>query len=154
MEAVTVYTHTVRLQVGDQFIATSITVLEQKTGPQFIFGLENMRRHQCIIDLPANMLRIGSCNVTLPFLPEHEVPKDFNIERQTTDVRHPAAGLSALWLPALQCGMPWQCFEAGLPCAPSNTVPLRCCMHTRAAHRAHELALPVVTGRACWLQHA
>ena len=77
------------MQVQDQFITTSITVLEQKSGPQFIFGLENMRRHQCIIDLPANLLRIGSCKVNLTFLPQHEVPADFNTERQTAEVRGP-----------------------------------------------------------------
>ena len=70
------------VQVGDQFITTSITVLEQKNGPQCIFGLDNMRRHQCCIDLPANALRIGTCSVSLPFLPEHGVPKDFNTSRQ------------------------------------------------------------------------
>ncbi len=32
-------------------MTTSITVLEQKSGPQFIFGLDMLRRHQCSIDL-------------------------------------------------------------------------------------------------------
>lgn len=39
------------MKVGDQVVTTSITVLEQKTGPQFIFGLDMLRRHQCCIDL-------------------------------------------------------------------------------------------------------
>ena len=34
------------LKVAGNFISTSITVLEQKAGPQFIFGLDNMRQHQ------------------------------------------------------------------------------------------------------------
>ena len=38
-------------KVGTQVITTAITVLEQKSGPQFIFGLDNLRRHLCCIDL-------------------------------------------------------------------------------------------------------
>ena len=70
------------MQVGDQYISTSVTVLEQKDGPQCIFGLDNMRRHQCCIDLQKNKLIVGSCGVELEFLPEHQVPKTFNVERQ------------------------------------------------------------------------
>ena len=33
------------MTVGGQFISTSITVLQQKSGPQFIFGLDNLKRH-------------------------------------------------------------------------------------------------------------
>lgn len=39
------------LKVGGHFLTSPISVLEQKSGPQFIFGLDNMRRHACIIDL-------------------------------------------------------------------------------------------------------
>jgi DNA damage-inducible protein 1 len=70
------------VQVGSQYIPTSITVLEQKTGPQFIFGLDNLKRHHCCIDLRQNKLIIGTCDVRLPFLPAQEVPADFNIQRQ------------------------------------------------------------------------
>jgi DNA damage-inducible protein 1 len=52
-------------------------VLEQKDGPQFIFGLDMLRRHQCCLDLAAGELRFGSCRAALRFLPEHEIPKDF-----------------------------------------------------------------------------
>jgi DNA damage-inducible protein 1 len=70
------------MQVGDQYISTSVTVLEQKSGPQCIFGLDNLKRHLCSIDLQKNKLVIGSCDVELPFLPAQEVPADFNIHRQ------------------------------------------------------------------------
>jgi DNA damage-inducible protein 1 len=73
--------HTCALRVGAQFISTSVTVLEQKSGPQFIFGLDNLKRHQCCINLKAGELQIGSCDVALPFLPSHEVPEDFNERR-------------------------------------------------------------------------
>jgi DNA damage-inducible protein 1 len=66
-------------------VSCSITVLEQREGPQFIFGLDMLRRHQCNIDLAKNELRFGSCNTSLPFLPEHEIPRDFkqHIERMS-----------------------------------------------------------------------
>lgn len=69
--------HAAPLKVAGNFITSSITVLEQKDGPQFIFGLDMLRRHQCCIDLAGNVLRIGSADAILPFLPEHEIPKDF-----------------------------------------------------------------------------
>ncbi len=50
-------------------MVSSIYVVEQKHGPQFIFGLDNLKRHQCSIDLKSNTLRFGSCNVELPFVP-------------------------------------------------------------------------------------
>lgn len=80
--------HTCSLKVGGEFITTSVTVLDQRDGPQFIFGLDNLKRHQCCIDLAASHLKIGTCNVNLPFLPSHEVPKDFNSRRvNDSDVR-------------------------------------------------------------------
>jgi hypothetical protein len=39
------------MQVAGHFITCSISVLEQKSGPQFIFGLDMLRRHACCIDL-------------------------------------------------------------------------------------------------------
>ena len=48
------------IRVGGHFISTSITVLEQKSGPPFIFGLDNLKRHQvCHLGLvPA----VDKCN--------------------------------------------------------------------------------------------
>jgi DNA damage-inducible protein 1 len=77
--------HTCSLKVADQFITTSVTVLDQKDGPQFIFGLDNLKRHQCCIDLASGQLKVGSCNVDLPFLPSHQVPQDFNMRRVNSD---------------------------------------------------------------------
>ena len=70
------------VQVADQYIMTSITVLEQKGGPQCIFGLDNLKRHHCCIDLRRGRLVVGSCDVELPFLQAQEVPNDFNVKRQ------------------------------------------------------------------------
>ena len=73
--------HSCALQVGASFITTSISVLDKRSGPQFIFGLDNLKRHQCALDLVAGELRIGSCSAALPFLGAHAVPQDFNVKR-------------------------------------------------------------------------
>lgn len=83
--------HSCALRVGASFISTSVTVLDQKDGPQFLFGLDNLKRHQCAIDLAAGELRIGSCSVALPFLGAHAVPQDFNTKRmQPEDAVRPS----------------------------------------------------------------
>jgi len=78
-------------QVGGHYATSSITVLEQKDGPGFIFGLDMLKRHQCCIDLASGSLRFGSCDAVLPFLPSHMIPKDFN--RHVTEVRTPTQGV-------------------------------------------------------------
>ncbi|KAF8060291.1 PHB6 [Scenedesmus sp. PABB004] len=69
--------HQAPLKVAGHFTTASITVLEQREGPQFIFGLDMLKRHICTLDLGAGALRFGSCDATLPFLPEHLIPSDF-----------------------------------------------------------------------------
>ncbi len=61
------------MKVGSQFLPMSITVMEQ--GPDFLFGLDMLRRYQCAIDLKADRLRFNTePEVALPFLAEHEIP--------------------------------------------------------------------------------
>eukprot|EP00775_Hariotina_reticulata_P003751 gene3751-4009_t len=69
--------HQAPLNVAGHFTTCSITVLEQRDGPQFIFGLDMLKRHLCVLDMAAGELRFGSCDATLKFLPEHLIPKDF-----------------------------------------------------------------------------
>ncbi|PRW58158.1 DNA damage-inducible 1 [Chlorella sorokiniana] len=66
--------HMVQLKAGASYFPFSITVLDQD-GMEFLFGLDNLKRHQCCIDLKDNVLRFGSSGEALPFLPEHEIPK-------------------------------------------------------------------------------
>jgi len=42
---------------------------------EFLFGLDNLKRHECSIDLKSNGLRFPNMDLELPFLAEHEVPK-------------------------------------------------------------------------------
>jgi hypothetical protein len=53
-----------------------------------LLGLDFLRRHQCALDLKANVLRVGSGEggqkvVEVPFLAEYEIPKD---EDETIDL--------------------------------------------------------------------
>jgi DNA damage-inducible protein 1 len=86
--------HAAPMKVSGHFITSSITVLEQKSGPQFIFGLDMLKRHRCRLEFAPDAkaggdssnggvvvtgphLYFGSCGVALPFLGDSEIPKDF-----------------------------------------------------------------------------
>jgi Aspartyl protease len=47
----------------------SFTILE-KSDVDMLFGLDMLKRHQCVLDLKQGVLRMGSGNVTVPFLSE------------------------------------------------------------------------------------
>ncbi|KAL6777562.1 DDI1 [Auxenochlorella protothecoides x Auxenochlorella symbiontica] len=79
--------HMAPLLAGGHHLPISIAILDN-LGQDFIFGLDNLRRHQCCVDLKAGVLRFGSTEAQLPFLPEHEIP-------QGEPERNPMGGLSA-----------------------------------------------------------
>lgn len=87
--------HQAPLNVAGHYITTSITVLEQKSGPQFIFGLDMLKRHQCCIDLRQSKLHFGSCDAYLPFLADHEIPKDFRDHIQQVSEKEAEASMAA-----------------------------------------------------------
>lgn len=71
----------VSVKVGTTYLPMSITVMEK--GPDFLFGLDMLRRYQCNIDLKANKLRFQvEPEVALPFLAEHELPDSVRFEMQ------------------------------------------------------------------------
>ena len=53
--------------IGGRHFACSLTVLEDNK-VDFLFGLDNLKRHQCCIDLASNKLLLDSGNVAVPFL--------------------------------------------------------------------------------------
>ena len=59
--------HAVEVMIGGRHFACSLTVLEDNK-EDFLFGLDNLKRHQCCIDLASNKLRLDSGNVAVPFL--------------------------------------------------------------------------------------
>eukprot|EP01024_Parvocaulis_polyphysoides_P001377 TRINITY_DN10371_c0_g1_i2.p1 TRINITY_DN10371_c0_g1~~TRINITY_DN10371_c0_g1_i2.p1 ORF type:complete len:450 (-),score=70.45 TRINITY_DN10371_c0_g1_i2:888-2237(-) len=66
--------HQAPIKIDDQFVPCAITVLRQKSGPEFIFGLDMLKQHLCSVDLHKNVLRFTSINVELPFLTGDELP--------------------------------------------------------------------------------
>eukprot|EP00873_Tetraselmis_striata_P036138 jgi/Tetstr1/456402/TSEL_043136.t1 len=93
--------HQAPIKVGNSHLTASITILEQDD-MEFLFGLDMLKRHQCCIDLNKNELRFGSCNESLRFLSEHELPsaaRQFS-EAPPTPSKPPGAEAAAVPPPA------------------------------------------------------
>lgn len=65
--------HMAQLQLSDQYLPCSFTVLEGDFGQDMLLGLDMLKRHQIVIDLGANCLKVH--NRSIGFLPESEIPK-------------------------------------------------------------------------------
>ncbi|XP_023011831.2 DNA damage inducible 1 homolog rngo isoform X1 [Leptinotarsa decemlineata] len=65
--------HMVQIQIASVYLTTSFSVLEEQP-MDMLLGLDMLKRHQCCIDLKANVLRIGTTGTETPFLPESELP--------------------------------------------------------------------------------
>ncbi len=63
--------HSAPLKLGSQVIACAFTVLEGQ-GVDFLFGLDNLRKHQVCIDLKENALKVFG--ESIKFLAESELP--------------------------------------------------------------------------------
>ena len=70
--------HMAPMEINGHHFPLSIAVMEQD-GMDFLLGLDNLKRHQCSIDLQKNVLRFpGMANeqdLEMPFLQEHEIKK-------------------------------------------------------------------------------
>ncbi len=84
--------HLTTMTIGNTHFPLSITVLDQG-GLEFLLGLDQLRRHQCSIDLAQNCLCIG--NEKARFLSEGELPNhmrqddDRQAHEQVTSQRPP-----------------------------------------------------------------
>ncbi|KAG2385472.1 hypothetical protein C9374_003287 [Naegleria lovaniensis] len=65
--------HLTLMQLGGSTFPVTITVLNQG-GMQFLLGLDMLKRHQMMIDLKDNVLRVGDEKIN--FLPPHECPNE------------------------------------------------------------------------------
>ena len=86
----------VQVKVGTELVPMAVTVVEH-SDMDLLFGLDMLRRYRCNIDLDNNCLRFGSLNVSLPFLPDHEIPQHAPVESKLfliSSFHHP--GLSCL----------------------------------------------------------
>uniref|UniRef100_A0A6N2LJR4 DNA damage-inducible protein 1 n=1 Tax=Salix viminalis TaxID=40686 RepID=A0A6N2LJR4_SALVM len=59
--------HVAPIKIGNIFYPCSFLVLDSPN-MEFLFGLDMLRKHQCIIDLKENVLRMGGGEVSVPFL--------------------------------------------------------------------------------------
>ena len=66
--------HAAQLEIGGKFFPFSITVIGSDTlGVDMILGLDNLKRHRCIINLHENCLMLMGGEVRVPFLAEKDV---------------------------------------------------------------------------------
>lgn len=65
--------HMCQVQIENDFLASSFNVLENQP-MDMLFGLDMLKRHQCVIDLKNNILRIGTTGSETRFLNESELP--------------------------------------------------------------------------------
>ncbi|PIA58360.1 hypothetical protein AQUCO_00500348v1 [Aquilegia coerulea] len=68
--------HVAPIKIGNVFYHCSFVVLDSPN-MEFLFGLDMLRKHQCIIDLKDNVLRVGGGEVSVPFLQEKDIPSRF-----------------------------------------------------------------------------
>ncbi|XP_010542496.1 PREDICTED: DNA damage-inducible protein 1-like [Tarenaya hassleriana] len=68
--------HVAPIKIGNNFYPCSFVVLDSPN-MEFLFGLDMLRKHQCIIDLKENVLKVGGGEVSVPFLQEKDIPSRF-----------------------------------------------------------------------------
>jgi len=63
------------LEVGGVLLQCSFTVLEDNK-VDLLFGLDNLKRHQCCIDLVSGQLHIRNGELSVPFLSDGQIKKE------------------------------------------------------------------------------
>ena len=64
------------MEVGGQLLKCSFTVLEDNK-VDLLFGLDNLKRHQCTIDLVNSLLHLRAGEIQVPFLSDGQIKKSF-----------------------------------------------------------------------------
>jgi len=67
--------HAADMEILGKKFSCSFTVLEDNK-VEFLFGLDNLKRHLCCIDLVQNMLHMRNGELSVPFLSEGEIKKN------------------------------------------------------------------------------
>lgn len=65
--------HLCQVQIENDFLSSSFNVLENQP-MDMLLGLDMLKRHQCVIDLKNNVLKIGTTGTETKFLNESELP--------------------------------------------------------------------------------
>ncbi|XP_063677988.1 protein DDI1 homolog 2-like [Bolinopsis microptera] len=66
--------HLLPLKIGNDHFPCTFSVLEHQP-MDMLLGLDMLKRHQCVIDLKENCLKIGTTSTTAAFLSEKDIPK-------------------------------------------------------------------------------
>lgn len=121
--------HVAPIKIGGSFFSSSFTVLEGRQN-DLLLGLDMLKKHQCNIDLHANVLRIG--DEAAPFLAEKDIPKTLLAgealgEGASTSTPPPATSTSSSLPPTLGTspttttgGVPRGIPSLGNPSSPGN----------------------------------
>lgn len=67
--------HLADMEVAGVLLQCSFTVLEDNK-VDLLFGLDNLKRHQCCIDLVSAQLHIRNGEISVPFLSDGEIKKE------------------------------------------------------------------------------
>ena len=67
--------HAADLEIMGKKFTCSLTVLEDNK-VEFLLGLDNLKRHQCCIDLVQGMLHMRNGEIAVPFLSEGDIKKN------------------------------------------------------------------------------
>ncbi|XP_017980634.1 PREDICTED: DNA damage-inducible protein 1 isoform X1 [Theobroma cacao] len=96
--------HVAPIKIGNIFYPCSFLVLDSPN-MEFLFGLDMLRKHQCIIDLKENVLRVGGGEVSVPFLQEKDIPSRFlDEERYSKQASSSGAAATTEKNPSVQSG--------------------------------------------------
>ncbi|GBG63132.1 hypothetical protein CBR_g36902, partial [Chara braunii] len=110
--------HVAPLKLGNNYYPCSFTIIDQPD-VEFLFGLDMLRKHQCQIDLKANVLRVGGGEVEVPFLQEKDLPPHMRGIEVSDDLPHQMAPSSSTASPQRPQSAPAQ----GVASSPVRHVP-------------------------------
>ena len=71
--------HAAQIEIGGRFFTSSFAVMENNK-VDFLFGLDNMKRHKCVIDLINSKMTFEEGVIEIPFLSDDQVKEEFQEE--------------------------------------------------------------------------
>jgi len=78
--------HALKVKINkDVEITVTVQILAAQN-MQFLFGLDNMKRHRCCVDLIENHLKFNELMVSCPFLKEHEIGSEYLLTKSHSEI--------------------------------------------------------------------